>query len=226
MKTQDSPKIKLIRAVAYLLFALGLALSVKHIFELFHNTLHASIITAAAVPLFIDGFQLVGRIIRGHEFSIKTRRTGAVLQGFGAIVSLAANIVAGPTVGEKIAGAIFVIGYITIEAVAERIRPASDDTKAADAAKRAAARQAAAATRAANKAAKDAADAERKERDRARRERAAMARENALVEATVAAEIAAEIAALNQKYAAECAPISPAPVQATADDFRNPAAYL
>jgi hypothetical protein len=222
MKTQDSPKIKLIRAVAYLLFALGLALSVKHIFELFHNTLHASIITAAAVPLFIDGFQLVGRIIRGHEFSKKTRNTGAWLQGFGAIVSLAANIVAGPTVGEKIAGAIFVIGYITIEAVADRIRPASDDTKEADAAKRAATRKAAAAKRAADKAAKELAAEQRRERDRERRERAAMARENALAEAAATAEIAA----LNRKYAAECAPISPAPVQATADDFRNPAAYL
>lgn len=151
----------LVKSTAYLMFALGLVLSITHIYGLFRGW-GAGVVTAAAVPVFIDGFQLVGRALRGESFASEIRKTGLWLQMFGAAVSLFANVYAGQNKGEKIAGAIFVIGYITIEAVGEKIRPASDDSAAKAAAAAAAAQQAAAqaAAAAAAKAAADKAAAE------------------------------------------------------------------
>lgn len=149
----------IVKGIAYGMFGTGLALSVTDIYDLFHSTLGSTVITAAAVPMFIDGLQLIGRMARSHRFAESTRRTGFWVQMVGALVSLVANVVAGPSLGDKIGGAIFVIGYISMEAFAERLRPVTDDTAAQQdaeaAAKSAAASERArraAATRAANKA--------------------------------------------------------------------------
>ena len=145
-----------IKAVAYTMFATGVTLSVTHIVDFFHSTLGAAMLTACAMPLFIDGFQIVGRLLRLDRFSDETNAVGWKLQLLGAAASLAANIIAGHTRGDKIAGAILVIGYITIEAVADRIKARKATVAAvaaqALAAKRSAAAQKAVATRAANKA--------------------------------------------------------------------------
>lgn len=149
----------IVKSVAYGMFGAGLALSVTHIYDLFHSTLGASVMTAAAVPVFVDGLQLIGRLSRSHQFAQSTRRTGLWVQGFGALVSLIANVVAGHSAGDKIGGAIFVIGYIFMEWFADRMRPVAQDAQvqqqtatAAKSAARSAAAKKAAATRAANKA--------------------------------------------------------------------------
>ena len=149
-----------VKSVAYGMFATGLALSVTHTYDLFHDTLGAASVSAAAVPVFIDGVQLIGRLARSHQFDEATRRLGKRAQLTGSAISLAANIIAGHAVGDKIAGAIFVLGYILMEAFAERMSPAATKAEQAKAAKSAAAAKAAA-TRAANKV-KAAAEAQRK----------------------------------------------------------------
>lgn len=172
-ETHRDPVVTTIKGVAYGMFATGVALSVTHIFDFFHSTLGAATLTAAAMPMFVDGFQIVGRLLRLDRFAKSTNSVGWKLQLLGALASLIANVVAGPTVGDKIAGVILVVGYITIEAVADKIksRRAEEAEKAAAAAtvKKQAAIAQATATRAANKAKKDA-------EAQARRDRAAKAR--------------------------------------------------
>lgn len=147
-----NPTYLIVKGIAYGMFGAGLALSVTHIYDLFHSTLGASTLTAAAVPVFIDGLQLIGRLSRSHQFAESTRRTGLWVQGFGALISLIANVVAGHSLGDKIGGAIFVVGYIFMEWFADRLRPATVDAQAEAAAKQAAAIAKGKATRAANKA--------------------------------------------------------------------------
>lgn len=153
---KTDPVVLTIKTVAYAMFATGVTLSVSHIIDFFHYTMSTAMVTSCAMPLFIDGFQIVGRLLRLSRFSDETNAVGWKLQIAGALASLVANIVAGHTKGDKIAGVILVIGYITIEAVADRIKGRKVAEAAAvahaAAAKRSAAAQKAAATRAANKA--------------------------------------------------------------------------
>ena len=118
-----------VKSVAYGMFGTGLALSVTHTYDLFHHTLGAATVTSAAVPVFIDGVQLIGRLARSPKCDAQTRRLGKWAQLTGATISLAANIIAGHAIGDKIAGAIFVLGYILMEAFAEKMRPVEQDAK-------------------------------------------------------------------------------------------------
>lgn len=148
-----------VKSIAYAMFTGGLIYSVSHIFGLFHDTLHASVFGAILVSAGIDGSQLIGRVIRGESFSKSTRRTGWWLQGFGAVASVIANILAGQSLGDQIAGPMIVVFYVGFEMLAESIRPTADDGKAAAeqaaqalAAKRSAAAAKGVATKATNKA--------------------------------------------------------------------------
>lgn len=211
--TTATPKNRtypIVKTLAYGAFGAGLALSVSHTYSWFRHDLGASTINAAFVPLFVDGLQITGRLIRGPQFARNVRRAGWALQIFGAALALTANILAGHTIGDKASGAIFVLGYILFDVIAEVIRPASDDVevkqaaaKAAQTAARSAAARKAAATRTANKA-----EADRKAIER--KERAKLSRLNRV----------AEVDALNASFQLPAAPVSPAPV-----DYEN-AAYL
>jgi hypothetical protein len=192
----------IVKSWAYGMFALGLGLSITHIYDLFRVTLGASVIMAAAMPFFVDGFQVIGRAARSHKMTHETRKIGAWTQGIGVVLSLIGNGIAGHTLGDRIGGVICVLGYVGMEALAEKIRPIEQDTATAAAALAAAQKQAAsqraakaAATRKANATAKAQKDAERKERDRMNRQIKK-----------------SEIAAMEQAYAAASAPVSPAPI--------------
>lgn len=179
-ETHRDPVVTTVKAIAYGMFATGVALSVTHIFDFFHSTLGAATLTAAAMPMFVDGFQIVGRVLRLDRFAKSVNATGWKLQLLGALASLIANVVAGPTKGDKIAGIILVVGYITIEAVADRIKSRhaeeAEEAEAAAAAKKQAAIAQAKATRAANKATAAAAKAKEEADVAARAERRAKAR--------------------------------------------------
>lgn len=184
-----------VKSIAYGAFAAGLGLSVQHTFDFFHTTLHTQFVSALFVPAFIDGAQLIGRLIQGDSFTAKTNKVGRWLQGIGAALSLAANLIAGHTIGDKISGAIFVIGYIAFEMIAHAIRPVTEDAAviavtqaAAKSATRSAAAQKAAATRKANAAAKAQAEADRKERARLNRA-AKQAEQDAFAKATIPAPV-------------------------------------
>jgi hypothetical protein len=128
--TATSKSVIGIKVAAYGMFALGLGLSVTHTVHFFHDTLGAALVSAIAAPVFIDGIQVIGKLARSAQFAQSTRSTGFKVQMFGALLSLIANVVAGPTAGDKILGVVFVGGYMFAEAFAERLHPASDDAAA------------------------------------------------------------------------------------------------
>lgn len=191
-----------VKGIAFGMFGTGIALSVTHIYDLFHGMLGAATVTAAAMPLFIDGLQVIGKLMRGESFAAETRKVGFRVQVLGALLSLAANVIAGHALGDKIAGVVLVGGYILAEKLAEIIRPVTEDAAviaqaAATAKSQAASNRArkAAATRKANAAKKAQAEADRKERAKLAR----LAKQ-------------AEIKELDAQFAAAAAPVSPAPI--------------
>ncbi len=128
--TATSKTVTGIKVAAYGMFALGLGLSVTHTVHFFHDTLGAALVSAIAAPVFIDGIQVIGKLARGTQFAQRTRSIGFWVQMLGALLSLIANVVAGPTVGDKILGVVFVGGYMFAEWFAEHLKPASDDAAA------------------------------------------------------------------------------------------------
>ena len=161
------------KAIALGLFGLGLGLSVSHIYGLF-VLLGASAVTAAAMPFFIDGVALLGRLARSDKFAAKTRSTGLKVQVVAGTLSLIANVWAGETTGDKLGGVVAVVGYVFAEWFAEQLKPAEAELAQVKAPTRSAAAAKAAATRKANADAKRVAEAARKEATRSRRERKAL----------------------------------------------------
>lgn len=66
-------------------------------------------------PLFIDGIAWLGKIGRSKDFSTETRAAGLKLMAVGGVLSLAANVMVGETIGLKVYGALVVAGFITAE---------------------------------------------------------------------------------------------------------------
>lgn len=138
-------------------FAAGaLAISFAHVIELAHRY-GVTGWQALAAPFFIDGFMLLGRLGMSRKFDAATNRIGRRMMTAGALLSLAANVGVGTTVGQRVFGALVVIGFLVGEWYAGKLAPAANVTAqlAADqaAAKRSAAAKKGAATRAAKKAA-------------------------------------------------------------------------
>jgi hypothetical protein len=161
------------KVIAYGMFAGALALSASHIIGLF-ELLGAASLTACVMPIFIDGVALLGRLARSDRFAAQTRCTGLKVQIVASVISLIANVVAGHTVGDKVAGVMVVAGYVFAEWFADQLKPVEVDVAADRAAAKAAAVAKAAATRKANAEAKKVADAAKAEAARSRRERKAL----------------------------------------------------
>jgi hypothetical protein len=163
-------------------------------------------------PLLVDSLMLLGKLIRRPGLSSSARRIGTVLQYAGAAASLAANMIAGDNKGDRIIGAMVIIGFLVIEWVADHLQPAQVDTAAEKKAKTAAAVAKAAATRAANKAAAEQAAQAKAEAAAAKRERAAMNRAIAAAEKKAAREATQQTKEWNEWAAEASAPTSPAPI--------------
>lgn len=111
---------------------------------------------AYTTPFFIDGFAVLGMIGRSHRFEQATRRSGFRLQMAAGALSFACNIFAGHTVGERLYGALVVVGFVVSEWYGAKLAPAVIVTvEPTDAellaAKRSASARQAAATRKANR---------------------------------------------------------------------------
>jgi hypothetical protein len=148
----------------------------------FSHIVHASAMLgltgwqAWTVPAFIDGFAILGMIGRTDGVASRTedpaavRRFGFHLQLVAGSLSLAANVFAGATVGERAFGALVVTGFVVAEKYAEKLRASK---VGADAEAAVQARVAAAVTEAL---AADAAGRRKAEQAQARRDRAAAKR--------------------------------------------------
>lgn len=85
---------------------------------------------ALTTPFAIDGFATLGMLGRSRRFAETTRRAGLrIAIGAGAL-SLAANVYAGHTIGERIYGVIVVAAFIAAEQYADRMAPAAAETAA------------------------------------------------------------------------------------------------
>lgn len=128
------------------------ALSAHDIVTLFER-IGAKAPLAYLAPVFIDGITWLGKLMRSHSLSAKTNRLGLKYLVLGGSASLAANLVAGETLGMKLLGLLAVTGFILGEIALDKIeaRPAVNADDALKA-KRSEAGRKAAATRAANRA--------------------------------------------------------------------------
>lgn len=197
-----NPTYTIAKTGAYTYLGFALYQSFSHIVEL---SVRYGCTTPWASPLLVDSLMLLGKLIRSPKLAKSTRRVGLALQMFGAFVSLLANIFAGQTIGDRVQGAAVIIGFLVIEWVVERVKPAQVDDTAAKAATKAAAAAKAAATRRANKAAAERLAAEEARKAQEKRERDAERR-----------RLARQIKEIEQTGAMPAdlpeAPVSPAPL--------------
>lgn len=91
------------------------------------------------VPVFIDGVAILGLIGRTGKLGDKAKRFAPALILPAGALSLAANVFAGKTLGDKIFGALVVAGFMLVEwyttthsatPVKGKTRTVSDETKA------------------------------------------------------------------------------------------------
>lgn len=104
---------------AYMLLAVGL--SFTHIAELF--TVLGSTWQAWLAPLLIDGLWLLGQLGRSAKFTPSTRKAGGRLVLAAGSVSLACNVLAGNSVGDRLIGAIVLVGFAACEWYSAKLRP-------------------------------------------------------------------------------------------------------
>lgn len=163
---------------------------------------------AYTTPAFLDGFALIGMLMRARTFTTDVRRFGLWLQCGAGVGSLAANVTAGSTAGERIYGALVVAGLVVAELAGERLHAGRAPKPGARAAvDRSAAARKAAATRAANK---------------AKNVEAAALRAEQRAAAAEGRRLAREVAGLEAAYAGPAAPVSGPP----AAPIGEAAAYL
>jgi hypothetical protein len=76
------------------------------------------------VPLFIDGLAYLGLVGRAKVFARGTRRYGMALIVTGATLSLAANVMAGTTLGLRVYGALVVMMFVAAEIMNAKLEAA------------------------------------------------------------------------------------------------------
>lgn len=77
---------------------------------------------AWTAPLFIDGLTWMGKIGRSPRLDEDARRAGLALMIGGGLMSLAANVAVGETIGMRVYGALVVVGFVTAEWYSTKIR--------------------------------------------------------------------------------------------------------
>lgn len=154
--TKRDAVLTTINGVVWLFMLTAVAFSTSHIIESAHSL--GLTYEAYAVPVFVDGIALVGKLSMLPRFSRRFRDSGLKLLMFGGTLSLAANVYAGHNIGQRAFGVLIVAGFMLLEghvvkaadktaAIAPPAQP-TDELRA----KRSEAARKAAVTRAANKA--------------------------------------------------------------------------
>lgn len=92
-----------------------------------------------ATPFMIDGLAIIGLIMRGDEFSRRTRKLGLTTQIIMGTFSLIANVYAAKTIGGVMFGVAIVALFLAAEYLSDNIESVTVDQAAAAAAAQAAA---------------------------------------------------------------------------------------
>jgi hypothetical protein len=143
-------KYAIVKTIVKLYFLGALAVSFTHIIEASHK-LQLAGWQAYTTPFAIDGIAVIGMVMRSEAFSRSTRRLGFRVQITAGLLSLACNVFAGDTIGERVYGAMIVGLFVFSEWLSDRMESREADEAREQAEKRAAAAAKAKATRAANK---------------------------------------------------------------------------
>jgi hypothetical protein len=143
-------KFSLVKAIVKLYFLGALAVSFTHIIEASHK-LGLFGWQSWTTPFAIDGIAVIGMVMRSVAFSTATRRLGFRVQITAGALSLACNVFAGNTLGERIYGVLIVALFVFSEWLSDRIESREVEEAREQAAKRSAAAAKASATRKANR---------------------------------------------------------------------------
>ena len=146
--------------IVYVYLISTLALSVTNIVG-FAAQLGASALLSHAAPMFVDGLFLMGKLLSNPRLGTECNRYGFKLMCTGGLLSLVANVFHGHTAGDRVIGALLVLGFVLVEHGATllgRVSAARREARNAPDPARSEAAQRAAATRKRNAEALAAAD--------------------------------------------------------------------
>lgn len=122
-------KVSIIRAIVKAYFVGALVISFIHIVTAAGKT-GLSGYEMWVTPLMIDGIAIIGMIMRGPEFSQRTRKIGFRTQIGAGLISLIANVYAADSVGGMILGVAVVALFLFSEWLSDNITTAEDDKRA------------------------------------------------------------------------------------------------
>jgi len=114
-------KYRLVKTIAMSYFLTALAFSFTHFIGA-GQKVGLTGIGAASMPVLVDGLALVGMVLRSKYFDDYTNKIGLRMQLVCGTLSLAVNIYAGHTIGERIQGAAWVTAYLYLESVVSKIK--------------------------------------------------------------------------------------------------------
>jgi hypothetical protein len=109
-----NPKYFLVMAIVRGIYMPStLVLSFSHIVALGHMT-GLTGTQAYLAPFLVDGFAVMGMVFRSFD-DRAMRRAGIWMQAVAGVASLAANVAAGRTLGERVFGALVVAAFVAAE---------------------------------------------------------------------------------------------------------------
>ena len=100
--------------IVYVYLISTLALSVTNIVG-FAAQLGASALLSHAAPMFVDGLFLMGKLLSNPRLGTECNRYGFKLMCVGGALSLTANVAHGHTAGDRVIGALLVLGFVLVE---------------------------------------------------------------------------------------------------------------
>ena len=163
----------IVKAIVKLYFFAALAVSFSHIVCASHKV-QLDGWQAWTTPFAIDGIAVIGMVMRTERWTKRTNTIGFRVQLIAGLLSLACNVFAGNTVGERIYGVIIVALFIFTEWLSDQlVTRKAEEARAEAEAQAAAVAQAEAEAAEAERIAQEAAEAKRVARRTAERNRRA-----------------------------------------------------
>lgn len=129
----------IVKVIVRMYFIGALIVSATHIIGASHK-LDLFGWQALTSPFAVDGIAVIGLMMRGEKWSTDTRRLGLRVQMTAGLISLAANVFAGNTIGERIYGVIIVVLFIFSEWLSDRMVTAAQEVASVELVKAEAAR--------------------------------------------------------------------------------------
>lgn len=119
----------IVKLIVKAYFLAAIAVSFSHIIAASHK-LALNGWQAWTTPFAIDGIAIIGMVMRTERWSDATNKLGFRVQITAGLLSLAANVFAGNTVGERIYGVVIVGLFIFSEWLSDRLVTRDSEVRA------------------------------------------------------------------------------------------------